>query len=59
MAGNPNDLFFVDANGSTPNNKTYRIGGTDYNVWARCVYDEWFWGSEQVNPLTTWGGYKD
>ena len=59
MAGNPDDLFFVDANGSTPNNKTYSIGGTNYNVWARCVYDEWFWGSEQVNPLTTWGGYKD
>ena len=52
-------LQFVDANGTTPNNKSYTIGGTTYNVWARCVYDEWFWGSEQVDPLTTWGGYKD
>ena len=50
MAGNPTNLFFVDANGTTPNNKSYTIGGTTYNVWARCVYDEWFWGSEQVEP---------
>ena len=52
-------LQFVNATGITPNNKSYTIGGTTYNVWARCVYDEWYWGSEQVDPTETWGGYKD
>lgn len=54
-------LKFIDANGVTPtaNNYYYSIGGTNYQVWARCVYDEWYWGSAQVNPLTSWGGYKD
>ncbi len=54
-------LQFIDANGVTPtsNNYYYNIGGKNYQVWARCVYDEWYWGSEQVEPLTSWGGYKD
>ncbi len=59
IKNNAGNLEFVNANGATPNNKQYSIGGTNYYVWARCVYDEWYWGSAQVEPLTTWGGYKD
>ena len=37
----------------------YNIGNVDYNVWARCVYDEWYWGSKRDGDhLTTWGGYQ-
>ena len=59
MVKNNNGLQFVDANGTTPNNKSYSIGGTTYNVWARCVYDVWYWGDEKDNDhMTTWGGYQ-
>lgn len=59
IRNNMGDLIYIDANSVTPNNnKSYLIAGTTYNVWSRCVYDEWYWGSEQVEPLTTWGGYK-
>lgn len=34
---------------------SYRADGTDFNVYTRCVYDEWYWGTSQ--PTTTWGGY--
>lgn len=44
------------ANGGTP---YYRVNGTDYNVYTRCVYDEWYWGSDPDNShMTTWGGYQ-
>lgn len=59
IRNNSGNLEFVNANGATPNNRQYTINGSNYYVWARCVYDEWYWGSEQVEPLTTWGGYKD
>ena len=50
-------LDFKDANGVTPNaNYQYRIDGTTYSVYARCVYDVWYWGDGTVTP-TTWSGY--
>ena len=56
-------LEFKDATGATPHyndygysNYTYTIGGTTYAVYARCVYDVWYWGDDQVSK-TTWSGY--
>ncbi len=66
MAKTGNNLVFVDANGVTPTTWTggghsynYNINNTNYGVWARCVYDEWYWGSEQVEPTNSWAGYHD
>lgn len=29
------------------------------NSYVRCVYDEWYWGSQQDNAhMTTWSGYQ-
>lgn len=50
-------LNFKDANGVTPDaNYRYYVDGTNYSVYARCVYDVWYWGDGTVTP-TTWSGY--
>ena len=36
----------------------YTDGGTEYHVVSRCVYDEWYWGSEKVVTNDSWGGYQ-
>ena len=30
----------------------------NYHVVSRCVYDEWYWGSDKVVTDDTWAGYK-
>lgn len=45
-----------DANDGAP---YYRINGSNYNVYTRCVYDEWYWVDGKDNAhLTSWGGYQ-
>ena len=68
---NSGDLDFKDAGSATPTESysyysgtytyNYNIGGTNYNVWARCVYDEWFWGDDRVTEEgeDEWAGYHD
>lgn len=37
----------------------FTIGGTQYTVVSRCVYDVWYWGDEQdTEHLTSWGSYQ-
>ena len=52
---------FRDVTGLTPDNN-YRYtfpGGVSYNnIRARCVYDEWYWGSEPYGTTDEWYGYK-
>ena len=40
-------------------NPYYTLGGVNYNVSTRCVYDVWYWGDTQDSAhLTSWGGYQ-
>ena len=51
---------FKDATGITPSNRQYNIDGVSgFVVYARCVYDVWFWSDTQDTAhLTSWGGWK-
>ena len=38
---------------------TYTYNGTAYDVYTRCVYDEWYWRNDQDSAhMTTWGGFQ-
>ncbi|MBQ3765349.1 MAG: hypothetical protein II874_01240 [Bacteroidales bacterium] len=44
--------------GDWGNDYGYLVGSNTYYFGAtRCVYDEWYWGSEKVSTEDTWLGY--
>ena len=46
----------VQSDGSVSMNYTTKVTTSDGHS-ARCVYDEWYWGSEQIDSknVFTWG----
>ena len=47
----------TDARSKTPPEAHPGVTSLNQNVYVRCVYDEWYWGSEKISNLATftWG----
>ena len=57
--GNENLLYYLskDELAAHSNYSSYNAEYARSTNWVRCVYDEWFWGSEKINNSSTftWG----
>ena len=55
--GNENLLYYLSKDELAAHSNSYNAEYARSTNWVRCVYDEWFWGSEKINnPSTfTWG----
>lgn len=51
---------FRDLSGSSNSAGTNSVTVGGYNVYTRCVYDTWYWGTEQHSEYTSqkWLGFK-
>lgn len=51
---------FRDLTGSTSSTSTNAVTVGGYNVYTRCVYDTWYWGTDQHADYTSqqWLGFK-
>lgn len=51
---------FTDMSGTTPSVSTNAITYSGSNVYCRCVYDTWYWGTDQHADYTSqqWLGFK-
>lgn len=51
---------FRDLSGSSNSASTNSVTVGGYNVYTRCVYDTWYWGTEQHSEYTSqkWLGFK-
>ena len=51
---------FRDLSGSSNSTSTNYVTVGGYSVFTRCVYDTWYWGTEQHSEYTSqkWLGFK-
>lgn len=51
---------FRDLSGSSNSTSTNSVSVGGYNVYTRCVYDTWYWGTDQHADYTSqqWLGFK-
>ena len=51
---------FRDLSGSSNSAGTNSVTVGGYSVYTRCVYDTWYWGTEQHSEYTSqkWLGFK-